>query len=193
MKRTILLVIGLLLLRAGALRAQVFTPAFLTPHPADGIGVALSGGIGSEDGYAIEGMARRAYGPFQLGVRVGFADLDGAALLVGLEYLNPLPPVWDLPVELAVTGGAQGIIGGRGGPGVSAGVTGGHQFVLPGATITPYFHPRLAFLDRSPGDLHLAPQAELGADFTLESNLLFHVALGIGSETANLGFGLSWR
>jgi hypothetical protein len=193
MKRSILLAIGLVFAGAVSAHAQVFTPAFQSPFPSNGLGVAVSGGIGPEDGYAVEGIARRSYGEFELGARAGVADLDGAALLLGLEYRNPLGPVWDLPVEFAVTAGAQAILGSGGGPGVSAGITGGHEFVLPGATISPYFHPRLALLDRSPGDIHLEPQAELGADFLLESSLRFHVALGVGTETANLGFGLSWR
>lgn len=193
MKRIILLAAGLLVLHVGGLQAQVFTPPFLGPEQSAEIGAVLSGGIGREDGFAVEGVARRTYGPIDLGLRVGVADLDGTALLVGLEYRNPLGHVWDLPVEFAVTGAAQGILGSNGGPGVSAGVTGGHEFALQTATITPYLHPRLALLDRSSGDFELAPLVELGADFDFASDVRFHLALGLGTETANLGFGLSWR
>jgi hypothetical protein len=193
MKRIVLLALAALAFPAGRLEAQVFTPAFLAPNRATGLGAVLSGGIGPEDGYAVEGMARRNYGAFDLGLRAGVADLDGVALLVGLEYRNPLPPVWDFPVEFAVTGAAQGVIGKNGGPGISAGITGGHEFVLPGAAITPYFHPRIAIHDRSSSGLEIAPLAELGAEFLFASEYRFHVALGLGTETANLGFGLSWR
>jgi hypothetical protein len=193
MKRNLLLALGFLLLHAGGLSAQVFTPSFLPPQRSEGVGTYLSGGVGSEDGFAIEGIARRSYGPIDLGLRAGVADLDGAALLIGVEYRNPLPGIWDLPVDLSVTGGAQGIIGHRGGPGVAAGITGGHEFVLPGAVIDPYVNPRIALFERSGSSLTLAPHVELGSDVTVASDLRFHIAIGLGAETANLGFGLSWH
>jgi hypothetical protein len=193
MKRNLLLALGFLLLHAGGLSAQVFTPSFLPPQRSEGVGAYLSGGVGSEDGFAIEGIARRSYGPIDLGLRAGVADLDGAALLIGIEYRNPLPGIWDLPVDLAVTGGAQGLIGHHGGPAVAAGITGGHEFVVPGAVIDPYVNPRIALFERAGSSLRLAPQVELGADVTAASPLRFHIGIGLGAETANLGFGLSWH
>jgi hypothetical protein len=176
-------------LHAGTAAAQVFTPAFYPPVSGGGVGGFLSGGIGPESGYALEATARRSQGAFDLGVRAGVADVDGAALLVGGEARVPFT-VQDAPFDLAAIGAVQGIVGSGGGTGVAVGVTGGRAFPLEGVTVVPYAAPRLAISSRRDG---LALLAELGAQVVLGTDLDFHVALGLGGETARLGFGILWR
>lgn len=182
---------------AGPVRAQVFTPTLVVPAaPAPFIGGALSAGIGRDDGFALEGILRRPFGEYQLGVRAGLVDADGLAVLLGLEYANPLElPQLALPFQVSVTGAAQAAVGGRSGLGVSAGATLGRAFEVEEVTITPYLHPRVAVLDGiTPGEsLALALLLEGGADFAFAPGLNLHVALGVGREAANLGVGLSWR
>ena len=174
--------------------AQRFTPAFQSPGLRGERGVFVSGGAGPGDGVAVEGLWRRTLGEMDLGVRAGVADVGGAALLVGLDYRNPLV-IADLPFDLSVTGAAQGILGSPGGVAIAAGAVGGATLVMPELSVTPYLHPRLAltsgFGDASGAELDLLVEA--GAEFAFDAPFRVHLALGFGQGTAGLGLGLTWR
>lgn len=186
---------AMLLLSPGArpAAAQLFTPSFLAPARAGDLGVYLSSGI-ADDGFAVEGIWRRGFGAYDLGLRAGVADVGDAALLVGAEYRNPLE-IGTAPIDVSVTGGAQVVVGSESGLGVQAGATLGHTFVTPGLTVTPYLHPRLGLMDPigAAEDVSLELLADLGVDLTVPAGLVVRVGLGFADETATLGIGLSWR
>jgi hypothetical protein len=109
------------------LEAQVFTPTYMAPRSASDIGLYRSYGPGD---FAVEGILRRQAGAYDLGARLGLADAGDLAVLAGAELRNPIPT--GAPVDLAVTGFAQGVFGDASGAGFLLGLSIGSTFVAPG-------------------------------------------------------------
>lgn len=171
---------------------QVFTPTFMAPYLSNDVGVYLSdvGELG------VEGIWRRNSGGYDLGIRVGFADVNDGALLAGLEVRNPVI-LSGAPIGLAFTAAAQGAIGGDislvGG---QVGFSAGQEFAPQDVnfTVTPYIHPRLAFANSIGDDdeFDLDVLADLGVDFGFSSNLSLRLSAGLG-DGADWGIGLAMR
>lgn len=179
-------VMGLMLGATGA-HAQVYTPTYMSPTGLNDIGVYFSDGPGD---YTLEGIWRG--GP--LGLRVGFVDRDGDDLLsVGGELRSQLGMA--NPFDLAFTLGAQGLVGDASAMGLQAGLSAGHRFVQPGLAITPYLHPRIAFLNGlgPDDDFEAEVLADLGLDLEFPSNLIVRLSAGLGARSPNWGVGLAWR
>ena len=173
---------------ASAGQAQVFTPTYMSPVPMSDIGVYLSDGPGD---LTLEGIWRG--GP--LGLRAGFVDTDADDLLsVGGEFRNPIA-VGTAPLGLAVTAGAQGLIGDASAVGLQAGFSAGYRFVQPGLALTPYIHPRIAFINGfgPESDFESEILADAGVDFEFPGSLIVRLGVGLSDETADWGIGLAWR
>ena len=188
--RTLLLTLALALL-PGALAAQVFTPTFLAPRQGGSTGVYVSDfDIGD---LAVEGILRQSFGTFDLGLRAGIVDAPGADFTIGGEYRNPIA-VGTAPIDLSVTGGAQALIGDADYIGLQAGVTIGTTIVPGSFAVSPYIHPRVAFVD-GPGEDGFDSDllAEIGADFLLANRVAIRLAIGLDDVGSDWGLGLSWR
>ena len=64
----------------------------------------------------------------------------------------------------------------------------------PGISVSPYVHPRIAFID-SPGEDGFESDllAEIGADFNFASRVAIRLAIGLDDTGADWGIGLAWR
>lgn len=176
---------------ASGAEAQVFTPTFQSPRASSDVGVYLSDGPGD---LAVEGIIRRGFGGFDLGLRVGIADTEpDASLLLGGELRNPLTVA--APIDVALTGGIQAILGDFDALGVQVGVSIGHTFVGAPFTLTPYIHPRIAMVDRWGGDdeFDLDLLADLGIDLDVTPNLSLRLGIAFDQPGTGLGFGIAWR
>lgn len=189
--RTLAAAAAVLAMSAQAAGAQVFTPTYLAPRVSSDLGVYVSDGPGE---LAIEGIWRRPLsGGSGLGLRAGFADAnDGSALLLGIDYRNPLSLAGTAPIDLAFTLGAQGALGDLEGIGAQVGLSIGYTFTAPELTVTPYIHPRLAFIDVDGGGSDFEPLADLGIDVGFAPNLSFRFGANLG-DGADWGIGLAWR
>jgi hypothetical protein len=148
--------------------AQLFTPSYLAPVRSSDMGIHVSDGFGRGGGLAVEGLWRRGFGGYDLGLRGGVGEGSGEAyLLVGGDYRRPLV-LGTEPVAVFATGGAQAAIGNRSSFGLDAGVTIGSTFVPEGIPITPYLHPRIALIsshrDEDESRLRLGVLADLGVE-----------------------------
>lgn len=171
--------------------AQVFTPTFQAPRTSSDIGIYLSD-IGD---FGLEGIFRRNLGSYDLGLRLGVADFDGASLLVGADLRSPLH-MGTAPIDMSVTAGAQAVLGEVDGAGFQLGLSLGHTFVAPELSITPYIHPRLALLTplgRTDDDLDLDLLADIGFDVAFSHSLTLRLGVGLADRGADWGIGLSWR
>jgi hypothetical protein len=189
--RTLAAAAAVLAMSAQAAGAQVFTPTYLAPRVSSDLGVYVSDGPGD---LAIEGIWRRPLsGGSGLGLRAGFADANnGSALLLGIDYRNPLALAGTAPIDLALTLGAQGALGDLEGIGAQVGLSIGYTFTAPELTVTPYIHPRLAFVDVDGGGSDFEPLADLGIDVGFAPNLSFRFGANLG-DGADWGIGLAWR
>ncbi len=192
--RTLAAAAAVLAMSAQAAGAQVFTPTYLAPRVGSDLGVYVSDGPGD---LAIEGIWRRPLsGGSGLGLRAGFADAnDGSALLLGVDYRNPLSLAGTAPIDLALTLGAQGMLGDLDAIGAQVGLSIGYTFTTPEVTLTPYIHPRLAFVNVDAGgedDSEIEPLADLGIDVGFAPNLSFRFGANLG-DGADWGIGLAWR
>lgn len=191
MKTTIVAVGAVLfgtLFASAEARAQVFTPSYMSPVPMSDLGIYVSEGPGD---LTLEGIWRAG----ALGLRAGFVDTNGDDLLsVGGEFRNPLP-VASAPLSLAFTLGGQGLLGENSAIGLQAGLSAGGRFVQPGIAITPYIHPRIAFINGFgvEDDFNAEVLADLGVDLEFARNLVFRLGVGLSDETADWGIGLAWR
>lgn len=181
-------------LTAAPAPAQLFTPTFQAPRSSSDVGIYLSDGPGD---LAVEGIFRRGFGGYDLGLRVGIADTDDASLLIGGELRNPLA-AGTAPLDLALTAGAQAMVGGGDALGVQGGLSIGSTLRPGGFTLTPYVHPRIALVNALGGedDLELDLLADVGLDFGFRSGLALRIGIAIGEvegPDAGLGVGLSWR
>lgn len=171
--------------RAGA---QVFTPTFQAPTSSNDLGIYLVdfGDLG------VEGVLRRSMGGGDLGLRAGFADAnDGDVILLGLDYRSPLRLSGTQPLALAWTLGGQAALGDADGFGVQGGVSVGYAFRSPELTITPYIHPRIAFVDAGDdGDLEVL--GDVGLDVGLSQGLELRFGANLG-DGADWGIGLAFR
>jgi hypothetical protein len=166
--------------------AQLFTPSYQSPRLVNEFGIGLSDGPGS---LAIEGIWRA--GP--LGLRLGYADVDDGALMLGGELRNPLQIV-GAPLGLAFTAGVQGLIGDRNAYGGQAGLSAGYTFLAPGIGFTPYLHPRLGVVQElHENDLRLRALADVGVDVEFYNNLLVRFGAALDGVGASWGFGLAIR
>jgi hypothetical protein len=177
------------LLSAREASAQVFTPSFMAPGLSSDVGVYLSDGPGS---FSVEGIWRRTFGDYDLGLRGGVADTDELSVLFAAEYRNPLDA--GAPIDLSVTGAAQGVIGGRSGIGIVAGLSIGESFGGPDVMVTPYLHPRVGIVDGfGARDFELELLADVGIDIRFSPELEFRLGIGIDNNATGFGVGFSWR
>lgn len=165
--------------------AQVLTPSYQSPRLLNEVGVYVSDGPGD---LAAEGVWRR--GP--LGLRGGVADIgEDLSALVGAEFRHAINTPGS-PLRLAFLASAQGLFGDADGIGIGAGVTIGHTFISPGLALTPYLHPRVAFVEiEDQDDTELL--AELGFDAEFSPSLSLRLGLELGDGGADFGVGVSWR
>lgn len=171
--------------------AQVFTPTFQAPRSSSDVGIYLSD-IGD---FGLEGIFRRSMGTYDLGLRVGVADFDGASLLLGADLRSPLRTN-TAPLDMAITAGAQAVLGDVDGVGFQMGLSIGHTFVAPELSITPYIHPRVALVDRlgrSDDKFDLDLLADVGFDVAFSPSLTLRLGVGLADRGADWGIGLSWR
>jgi hypothetical protein len=172
-------------------QAQVFTLPFMAPRPENSLGIYIS----DYADLALEGIARGAFGGFNLGVRGGIVDADDATgILLGGELRNPLS-LGTAPLDLAFTAGIQALLGDFDGLGVQAGLSLGHTFVpdTGGFTFTPYIHPRIAFIDfGGADDGDIEPLADVGFDLDFATNLSLRLGINLG-DGADWGIGVAWR
>lgn len=173
-----------LVLSANAAQAQVFTPSYQAPVVMNDLGVYLSSGPGD---MALEGVYRT--GP--IGLRAGYVDARDGLLSLGGEVRLPITA----PIGLAFTAGAQGLLGNEDAIGLQAGLSIGQRFVNPGVALTPYIHPRIAFIEGIDPDSEFESEvlAELGLDAEFAGNLILRVSVGLSDETPDVGVGLAWR
>jgi hypothetical protein len=183
--------IGAFLSLAPAADGQVFTPSYMAPRTAGDVGVYLSDGPGD---FAIEGIWRTRQGRYDLGLRAGIADTYEMGILVGGELRYPIST--NSPIDLALTGAAQGLIilDGDSGVGFGGGVTLGHTFDGGEISVTPYLHPRIAIVSGfGPDDVDLDLLADFGLDVRLSPSFDVRLGFGFGDWTADWGVGLAWR
>ncbi|MEX2570492.1 MAG: hypothetical protein WD737_04250 [Gemmatimonadota bacterium] len=189
MGRSIGLTVVGIVLTAGATQAQVFTPTFMAPGGASDVGLYLSEGPGD---FAIEGIWRRSSGGYDLGFRGGVADLGDLSVLVGGELRNPL--ALGAPVDVAVTGAAQGVIGDVSGAGFLVGLSVGHTFGAADFALTPYLHPRVGLVNGfGPDDFELELLADFGFDFRISPRLDLRFGIAVDDVGAEWGVGFAWR
>ena len=176
---------------SSAAQAQVFTPTYLSPVRGGELGIYVSDGPGD---LGLEGIYRMRQSAFDLGLRLGFADADDAtALMLGLDYRNPLELAGAAPLALAVTGTAQGVLGDAEGFGAMVGLSLGGTVRSPGLAVTPYVHPRVGIVDElGPGEADLDVRADLGVDLDFGGNLSLRFGANLG-DGADWGIGLAWR
>ncbi len=193
-RRSLAASLFLLLVLPAAAEAQIFTPSYLTPRQSSDVGIHISDGFGRGGGLAVEGLWRRGFGQYDLGIRGGVGEGAGNAyLLIGGDYRRPLV-LGTNPISLALTGGAQAAIGENSAFGLDVGVTLGSTFTPEGIGVTPYLHPRIGLVTRGGDDRSgLAVLADLGVEVEVQPNFLIRLALGFGSETSAFGIGLAWR
>ncbi|HET7275296.1 MAG TPA: hypothetical protein VFI91_08930 [Longimicrobiaceae bacterium] len=171
--------------------AQLFTPTYMSPVSSNDLGIYVSDGPGE---FALEGIWRRNMGGYDLGLRAGLVDLNDAAVTVGAELRTPLG-LETAPLNVAVTGGLQAIVGDISAMGAQGGLSVGHTFIADGLRLTPYIHPRIAVINGfgPDDDSDLEVLADVGMDVDLNSGLSFRLALGLADEGADFGFGIAWR
>jgi hypothetical protein len=175
----------------GVAHAQVFTPTYMAPRSGADLGIYLSDGPGD---FAVEGILRRGFGGYDLGLRLGLADTDDLTLLISGELRNPIAT--GAPLDLAITGHAQGAFGDRRGAGFLLGLSLGHTFGTPGLSFTPYLHPRFGLvhpLRRNGGDFELDLLADFGFDVRISPSLDLRFGIGFGNPGAAWGVGFAWR
>lgn len=169
--------------------AQVYTPTFMAPRASSDVGIYLSDGPGE---FSVEGIFRRDFGGFDLGLRAGVADTHDLSVLVGGEYRNPLAVA--APIDLALTGMIQGIFGGVSSVGFLAGLSVGHTFAADGISFTPYIHPRAGLVQGFIDDeFDLELLADIGFDLGISQNLDLRFGIGLDTHGSDWGVGLSWR
>lgn len=188
--RSVLILLAAVAWTAGDAVAQVFTPTFMAPRSSSDVGLYLSDGPGD---FSMEGIWRRAAGGFDLGFRVGVADMGDVAFMAGAELRNPLAV--GAPLDLAVTGSAQGVFGPDipGGAGFLLGLSLGHTFVSPGLSFTPYLHPRVGPVQSLGRDFELDLLADFGFDVRIGNSLDLRFGVGFADSSPDFGVGLAWR
>ena len=173
---------------AAPAEAQVFTPSYQSPVLLSDIGVYASDGPGD---VTLEGIYRTG----ALGLRLGFVDTDGDDLIsVGGDFRSPLA-LSGAPLRVALTAGAQALIGEADAVGLQLGLSAGARLLGSGLAVTPYIHPRIAFINGfGPDDGFDADLiADIGADVELAEGLVARLGVGLTNETADFGLGLAWR
>lgn len=186
-KLSSVLLAALLTSAASAAHAQIFTPTFQSPSRSSDIGLYLSEDV-FPDNLAIEGILRRNMGNYDLGLRLG---LTGDALLLGVDARNPIAIAGTAPLAIALTLAGQGAIGDSNVFGGQVGLSIGHAFRFPEATVTPYVHPRAALLFGDAEDSFEA-LADLGVDVELRPNFILRFGANL-AEGADFGIGLALR
>jgi hypothetical protein len=186
---SIVALVGALLVSESA-AAQIFTPTYMAPRSSGDIGIYVNDGPGS---FSVEGIWRQRLGGYDLGLRAGLADTDGVSIVVGADLRNPITA--GAPLDLAVTGGAQGEFGNdRSAGGFQVGLSVGHTFTTPGLSFTPYLHPRVGLVKPSRrSDFGLELLADLGFDVGISPNLDLRFGIAFDDFGAGWGVGFAWR
>lgn len=194
MNRTLvaLLTVGAMAGTADAARSQVFTPTYQEPRPSNDLGIYVSDGPGD---FAVEGILRRNFGGYDLGLRGGIADTEGVSALLGLDLRSPLSLGTD-PIDVSLTAGIQTMLGDVTALGFQGGLSLGHTFVPEGGfAITPYIHPRIALVDVGAPDSGFDAEllADFGFDFRMRSGLVLRLGVALSDLGGDWGIGLAWR
>ncbi len=173
--------------------AQVFTPTFMTPYPANEFGIYVNDGPGD---LGLEAIFRRGRSGGDFGLRAGYADIGDGALTLGIEVRNPVV-LAGAPIGLAFTAGAQALLGGDvAGLGGQVGFSIGQEFPAANFTVTPYIHPRLALLNdvgtEDDDEFEVDVLADLGVDIRFQNGVSFRVAGNLG-QGVDWGLGVSFR
>lgn len=143
---TVLVAFALAIASAPAAAQETGTPVFKSPYRTfntSEVGVAFSDGEGYN--WALEGFYGYGRGPWDIGLRAGFADATNGIFLVGVDArTRVLNSTESFPLDGALTLG----IGGQFADGGSAllipiGLSLGRRILLEGSetTFTPYVHP----------------------------------------------------
>lgn len=178
--------LGAAMLLGAPASAQVFTPTFQAPIQSNDVGIYLVdfGDLG------VEGVLRRNMGGGDLGLRAGFADADDSNIfLLGIDYRSPLSISGTEPLAIAWTLGGQAALGDAEGIGVQGGLSVGYAFRSPELTVTPYIHPRLAFVNvDDDGDFEVL--GDVGLDVAVSRTLELRFGANLG-DGADWGIGLA--
>ena len=190
--RCLLGLLAAALTTVGGAEAQIFTPTFMGPRSSSDVGIYLSDGPGD---LAVEGIWRGGFGGYDLGLRLGIADTEpDLGALIGAELRSPLA-LAGAPLDVALTGGVQAVLGDREGLGAQLGLSLGRTFAGTPFTLSPYLHPRIAVVSGlgpdDEADLDLL--ADLGIDFGFSPNLVLRLGIAFEQPGAGLGVGLAWR
>ncbi len=173
---------------AGELKAQIFTPTYMAPRQSSDMGLYLSNGPGD---FALEGIVRRGFGGFDLGVRAGVADIDDASFMVGGEFRHPVAVA--APIDIAVTGHGQAVFVDGSAFGFALGLTGGYTFQAPGVTFTPYINPRIGGIEVA-DEMELELLADIGFELAFSPTLDIRLGLILTDDYGtDFGIGFAWR
>ena len=171
-----------------ALAAQIFTPTYMSARTQSSLGVYLAD-LDPGD-FAAEAILRSNFGGYELGIRGGVMDYGETDLTLGVEYRNPIALI-AAPIDVAVTAGAQALIGDAEAWGAQVGLSFGATVVPGPFSLTPYVHPRVAYIDYGGVD-DTDLLAEIGADIGFAQGLTLRIALGLDDVSSDWGLGLSW-
>ena len=196
----VLTALALVIATAGRGTAQeTGTPVFKAPYRAftsHEFGGDLSFPSGAVN-FGLEGFYSYGHGPFDIGFRGGFEDLEGTGdtrILLGADFRTRVIRATErIPVDGAFTVG----IGLNAGDGpdvvfIPFGLSLGRRFLLEGSKISfvPYIHPVLgpAF---SSDNSDLEAALGLGVDVRFSSTVDFRVSGGVGDvEGISLGLAI---
>ena len=187
MKKISSVVLGLVLTVFAASKghAQVFSPTFQSPYQSSDVGLYISD---FESELGIEGILRRNFGTYDLGLRLGIVE---DAVLLGVDARNPLTIAGTAPLGVAVTFGGQAALGDSNLFGAQVGLSVGYAFRTPELTVTPYIHPRAALLFNE-DDSDFEALADVGVDVALRPNFILRFGANL-AEGADFGIGLAIR
>jgi hypothetical protein len=196
-----LLVAGFVAVAGDSLAAQeTGTPMFKAPYRAftsHEFGAAFSD-PGKGVSFALEGFYSYGRGSNDFGLRVGFADPEGAGdsrILLGGDFRTRILSYSEsFPLDGALTVGA-GINLGDGDDLIylPLGITLGRRFELEGSktTFTPYVHPTLLPVLGASGGDDVGFALGLGVDLRFSQNWAARVSGGVG-DLEGVGLALTY-
>ena len=201
MRRSLLLVLGFILLAGEAATAQTLgTPVFMSPYRSFRHS-ELAGYIsdpGSGYSIALEGEYRRAWPKFDGGLRAAYLDLNGSLgsrFAVGADVRAPLAHRNEsFPLDASFTLGASFADGdGSSLFLIPVGVTLGRRILLEGSntSFVPYVHPVIApAFGGGNSDVNFGLGLGVNISFTQQLDLRVSGALG---DYEGVAIGVAWH